>query len=101
MDLLNDGLFVGLGVALLRRTDLAPFSGWRMYVDTCQEKGSGGICCSRKQPFGAHRLGFLAALAVRVLLVVPACGLPVVYLIVIGWLMLGSWIVLRFRSLLC
>jgi len=50
---------------------------------------------------GAHRLGFLAALAVRVLLVVPACGLPVVYLIVIGWLMLGSWIVLRFRSLLC
>ena len=25
MDLLNGGLFVGLGVALLRRTDLAPF----------------------------------------------------------------------------
>jgi len=50
---------------------------------------------------GAHRLGFLAALAICVLLVVPACGLPVVYLIVIGWLMLGSRVVLRLHSLLC
>jgi len=31
----------------------------------------------------------------------PACGLPVVYLIVIGWLMLGSRVVLPLLSLLC
>ena len=52
MGLLSGGLFVGLGVALLRRTGLAPFSGWWMYVDASQEKGNGGICCSREQPNG-------------------------------------------------
>jgi hypothetical protein len=50
--LLNGGLFVCLGVSLLRRTELAPFSGWRMYVDAWQEKDRGGICCSREQLTG-------------------------------------------------
>jgi hypothetical protein len=49
---LNGGLFVCLGVSLLRQTELAPFSGWRMYVDAWQEWGRGGICCGREQPTG-------------------------------------------------
>jgi len=70
VDLLNGGLFVGLGVALLRRYDLAPVSGWWMYVDACQEKGNGGTCCSREQPNGRPPfLGFLAALAICALLI--------------------------------
>ena len=38
---------------------MAPFSGWRMYVDAWQEKGNGGICCSREQPTGGPPFGFL------------------------------------------
>ena len=48
----NCKLFVVLGVALLRCTDLAPLSGGLVYVDAWQEMGNGGVCCTREQPDG-------------------------------------------------
>ena len=101
MYLLNGGLFVGLGVALMRRTDLAPFSGWWMYVHAWQEKGNGEICCSREQPTGGPPFGFLGGAGYMCVIGRTCFGLPVVYLIVIGWLMLGSRVFLRLQSLHC
>lgn len=99
MDLSNGGLLGCLGISLLWWAVLVPFLGWRMLVDTWLEKGGGGyvvVSSSLLDP----PLWVLVALAICVLLVVPACGLPVFYLIVIGWLVLGFRVVLRLQTLL-
>ena len=53
----------------------------------------------REHVTGPTRL-VLVTLSIFVLFGVPGCGLPIVYLVVIGGLSVGSRVDLRFQSLL-
>jgi len=58
-----------------------------------------GMVGRREQATGPTRL-VLVALPICVLFGVPGCGLPIVYLVVIGGLSVGSRVDLCFQSLL-